>query len=57
MIVGVKPLQDPKNVHGRDLLIKGRAPRHGEIMRMPHLAQTMRVTNVIICFTAIGNIL
>jgi gamma-glutamyltranspeptidase/glutathione hydrolase len=35
-------LQATPNTHGRDLLLGGRAPGAGEIMRMPHLATTFR---------------
>ena len=36
-------LKETSNTHGKDLLIDGRAPRHGEIMKMPKLAQTFKV--------------
>ena len=36
------------NIHGRDLLLSGeRAPLPGEVMRMPHLANTFRVSHSI----------
>lgn len=37
-------LQAPANIHGKDLLLDGKAPRTGEIMKMPHLANTFRVS-------------
>ena len=42
-IIGSCWLKQSDNVHGTDLLIDGRAPRHGEIMKMPKLAQTFKV--------------
>ncbi|XP_075426539.1 glutathione hydrolase-like YwrD proenzyme [Ascaphus truei] len=36
-------LQVPQNQHGRDLLISGQAPRHGQIFRNPFLANTFKV--------------
>lgn len=33
----------PSNKHGRDMLLGGRAPKAGEIMRMPYLANTFKV--------------
>ena len=35
---------DLDNKHGGDMLLEGRAPKAGEIMRMPHLANTFRVS-------------
>ncbi|XP_061193851.1 glutathione hydrolase-like YwrD proenzyme [Saccostrea echinata] len=35
-------LTDPNNRYGTDMLLNGQAPKHGEIMRMPHLANTLR---------------
>ncbi|XP_078611446.1 glutathione hydrolase-like YwrD proenzyme isoform X1 [Branchiostoma floridae x Branchiostoma japonicum] len=39
---GAALLQYQANTHGGDLLIQGKAPREGEIMKNPHLAQTFR---------------
>ncbi|XP_019615061.1 PREDICTED: uncharacterized protein LOC109462864 [Branchiostoma belcheri] len=39
---GAALLQYQDNLHGGDLLIQGKAPRAGEVMRNPHLAQTFR---------------
>ncbi|KAM4694172.1 glutathione hydrolase-like YwrD proenzyme [Discoglossus pictus] len=35
-------LQAPNNKHGKDLLINGQAPQHGEIFRNPNLACTYK---------------
>lgn len=36
----------PGNTHGKDLLYQGeRAPAPGEIMQMPHLANTLKVND------------
>ncbi|KAK7507214.1 hypothetical protein BaRGS_00001149 [Batillaria attramentaria] len=35
-------LQAPANRHGRDMLLNGRAPRHGEIITLPRLADTFK---------------
>ena len=35
---------DLANKHGGDMLLEGRVPKAGEIMRMPHLANTFRVS-------------
>ena len=43
--LGSPDLVAPSNTHGRDMLLSGRAPRAGDIMRMPFLAQTFRVRN------------
>ena len=43
-------LKETSNTHGKDLLIDGRAPRHGEIMKMPKLAQTFKVFKKLIQF-------
>ena len=40
---GAADLLNPKNRHGKDLLLNNRAPRAGEIMRMPTLAKTFKV--------------
>ncbi|XP_060077764.1 glutathione hydrolase-like YwrD proenzyme [Ylistrum balloti] len=39
---GAESLLTPKNDHGRDLLVNGRAPTYGEVIRLPYLAQTFR---------------
>ena len=36
-------LTDPSNKHGKDMLLNGKAPRHGQIMKMPKLALTFKV--------------
>ena len=36
-------LTQPGNAHGTDMLLNGRAPKAGEIMRMPLLAKTFKV--------------
>ena len=41
---GSAELLRPGNTHGRDLLLDGRAPTAGEVMRMPLLANTFRVS-------------
>ncbi|XP_006820927.1 glutathione hydrolase-like YwrD proenzyme, partial [Saccoglossus kowalevskii] len=35
-------LKDPKNIYGGDMLLNGKAPRVGEIMKMPLLANTFK---------------
>ena len=41
---GAAELQRPDNPHGQDLLMGGgAAPSPGDIIKMPHLAQTFRV--------------
>lgn len=35
---------DLQTTHGGDLLLGGRAPRAGDLMKMPHLASTFRVS-------------
>ncbi|XP_021347302.1 uncharacterized protein LOC110446456 isoform X2 [Mizuhopecten yessoensis] len=39
---GADSLLTPNNKHGRDLLIDGQAPKYGQVMRLPYLAQTFR---------------
>lgn len=39
---GAPTLLTPKNKHGGDLLIEGKAPVYGQVIRLPHLAQTFR---------------
>eukprot|EP00731_Ephydatia_muelleri_P028856 Em0020g500a len=39
---GAGDLLASHNLHGRDLLVDGRAPLAGEVMKMPHLANTFR---------------
>ncbi len=34
------------NTHGRDMLLKGVAPKAGEIMKMPFLANTFKVSEM-----------
>ncbi len=43
---GSPDLLKPSNRHGGDMLLNGHAPKAGEIMRMPHLANTFRVCTV-----------
>ncbi|XP_071130396.1 glutathione hydrolase-like YwrD proenzyme [Mytilus edulis] len=35
-------LTNSRNKHGRDMLIQGRAPMTGEVIRLPHLAKTFK---------------
>ncbi len=42
---GSKELMDASNAHGGDMLLEGKPPKEGEIMRMPHLARTFRVSS------------
>eukprot|EP00105_Crassostrea_gigas_P040115 XP_019924263.1 PREDICTED: uncharacterized protein LOC105331781 [Crassostrea gigas] len=35
-------LSDPNNYYGKDMLLNGRAPRHGEVVRLPLLANTFK---------------
>jgi len=37
-------LKDSRNLYGDDLLLNGNAPNAGEIMTMPHLAATLKVS-------------
>ncbi|GFS01906.1 gamma-glutamyltranspeptidase [Elysia marginata] len=39
---GAGVLQWHKNAHGRELLLNGKAPGHGDIMRNPYLANTLK---------------
>lgn len=41
---GSAELRDPSNPHGQDMLLNGRAPVAGDIITMPHLATTLKVT-------------
>ena len=41
---GSPQLLDPTNPHGRDFLLEGKAPKAGDIMKMPHLAETFKVS-------------
>ena len=41
--IGFPDLYRPGNPHGGDLLLNGKAPKAGEVMRMPQLARTFRV--------------
>uniref|UniRef100_A0A8W8N0K7 Gamma-glutamyltransferase ywrD n=1 Tax=Magallana gigas TaxID=29159 RepID=A0A8W8N0K7_MAGGI len=34
--------KDPNNYYGKDMLLNGRAPRHGEVVRLPLLANTFK---------------
>lgn len=36
-------LQDKRNVHGRDMLVEGLAPRCGQVFRNPNIANTLKV--------------
>ena len=46
-------LTDENNKHGGDMLLMGRSPEHGEIMQMPHLARTFKVSFVYSLYTEI----
>ena len=48
---GSRDLEDEPNTHGRDLLLGGRAPRAGEVMKMPHLAETFRVRLILVQYS------
>ena len=39
---------DLSNEHGGDMLLDGKAPKAGTIMRMPHLANTFKVSLVLV---------
>ncbi|BFZ03112.1 hypothetical protein BsWGS_06151 [Bradybaena similaris] len=39
---GAPNLQRKDNIHGCDLLLNGKAPRNGDLMRNPHLAKTLK---------------
>ena len=45
---GSSCLKDPANKHGSDLLLNGQAPRPGDVMKMPLLASTYEVNNLLI---------
>jgi gamma-glutamyltranspeptidase/glutathione hydrolase len=36
-------LMNPANKHGHDMLLEGKPPREGDVMKMPHLAETFKV--------------
>ena len=38
-------LTQPGNTHGKDMLLNGQAPKAGDIMKMPFLAKTFKVTH------------
>ncbi|KAK6187450.1 hypothetical protein SNE40_005477 [Patella caerulea] len=35
-------LKDPKNIHGKDMLLNGEPPAQGDVIKMPKLANTFR---------------
>ncbi|CAL1527413.1 unnamed protein product, partial [Lymnaea stagnalis] len=39
---GSQCLKRKENIHGKDLLLNGEAPRHGELMKNPHLANVFK---------------
>lgn len=41
---GSPDLTDIGNTHGKDMLLDGQAPKAGEVMRMPLLAKTFKVS-------------
>ena len=41
--LGSAELRDHGNPHGQDMLLEGKAPKAGEIIKMPHLATTFKV--------------
>ena len=43
---GSGDLLAPANAHGGDMLLGGRAPRAGDVMKMPHLARTFKVLSL-----------
>ena len=48
---GAPRLKEERNVHGGDMLLHGDAPQHGQVMVLPHLAQTFRELGLILrCF-------
>jgi len=40
---GIASLINPANKHGSDMLLDGKAPNAGDVMKMPHLATTFEV--------------
>ena len=41
--LGAHLLSDPNNFYGKDMLLNGRAPGHGDVIKLPLLAKTFKV--------------
>ncbi|ESO87456.1 hypothetical protein LOTGIDRAFT_220165 [Lottia gigantea] len=39
---GSSLLKDPENKHGQDMLLDGEAPKHGQVIKLPKMAQTFK---------------